>query len=434
MNLKLNKKTLALFVAGNMMLTNIPHASAEMKVQGDTIQATTKVNIRLNNDIEADRISSIGKDEIAIRILSCDNGWDLISYNDKLGFVKSEYFFDRSDENIYCDLTFTEVRKILKTTTNVNMRINPFIEAARVGFIKANECVEVLAMASNGWYLVNSGGKLGFVCGDYLTDAYSDIVENKEERKLVHALSEVNIRKGPSTKTDRLDILYQNETMDYIRTYNSEWYVVDYYGEEAYISSKYVTLKDKDYVPVDFIKVVEVKKNTVLLSSAFENAETIGFLDQYETGEVLSDEGGFYLIRTPDQEGYIRKEDVKCLTGLIVDIDKSEQKLYIYQDNSVLLTSNVVTGNDDTPTLVGDFKVERMRENYILTGPGYSCPVSYWIQYNGNYGIHDYDMGGKYGGTIFHKNGSHGCVRMNIIPAREVYRLVKNGTPVIVHK
>ena len=436
MNLKLNKKKiLSLLVLGNIVLSHVPHANAEMKVEGDKIKANTTVNIRLDNNLDGERISSIKNNQVATRILSCDNGWDLISYNGKLGFVKDEFFTDISDENIYCDIDFTEARKILKTSDKVNMRIDPFIESDLVGTIPGNTNVEVMALSSNNWYLVNYAGKLGFVFGDYLEDAYCSECNNDVILKdVVRAKKEVNIRKAPSTNSERFNILYENEILDYLGTYNKDWYMVDYYGETAYISSKYSSLEEIEYLPYDYIKVVEIKNDTELLSMASVDANTIGYLEQYETGEVLSIENDYYLIRTQDKEGYVKKRDTKNLTGLFVVIDISEQKLLIYQDNKRILESNVVTGKDTSKTPLGDYAVQYKALNYTLTGPGYVCPVSYWIQFNGNYGIHDYNMNGKFGGNIFHKNGSHGCVRMHIIPAGKVYNLVKRGTPVIIHK
>ena len=222
--------------------------------------------------------------------------------------------------------------------------------------------------------------------------------------------------------------------LDYLGVYNKEWYMVNYYGETAYISSKYVKFEEILYTPFDYLKVVEINNDTRLLSMASDNADTIGYLNKYETGEVLSIEGNYYLIRTMDRQGYVKKSDTKNLTGLFVVIDISKQKLIIYQDNTIILETNVVTGKDKTPTPIGDYIVQYKAQDYTLTGPGYVCPVSYWIQFNGNYGIHDYDMNGKFGGNIFHKNGSHGCVRMHIIPASKVYQLVKRGTPVVVHE
>ena len=50
---------------------------------------------------------------------------------------------------------------------------------------------------------------------------------------------------------------------------------------------------------------------------------------------------------------------------------------------------------------------------------GYSSPVTYWMPYCGNVGMHDADgWRHEYGGQIYKTNGSHGCVNMPKAAAR----------------
>lgn len=135
------------------------------------VLAKKVVNVRDNNGFNGDIIGSVSKGDIVHRILSCDNGWSLIRHNHRIGFVKDEFITDITDENVYCDLEFYEMRKILETSDNVYMRLDPYVEADSVYTIPQNTKVEILALASNNWYLVNYNGMLGFVNGNYLKDA-----------------------------------------------------------------------------------------------------------------------------------------------------------------------------------------------------------------------------------------------------------------------
>ena len=424
--IKINKKVSAFVLAGGIALSHIPHVNAEMRTEGDKIKAVKTVNVRCDNNLGGERIDSLPKGQDAQRILSCDNGWSLIRYNKKIGFVKDEFIEDISDENIYSNLDFTEMRKILMTKENVYLRLDPFIDADAITTIPENTKIEILAYSSNEWYLVNYNGKLGFIHENYVKDIEGKFLD------VVRAKSEVNLRSKPSIKSEKYNIMYAGDELPYLEDYNDEWYKVDYFGRDAYVIKRLTT--HEEYKPIDFMKVVYIKNGTPLLSYASDYAEPITFLDKYETGEVLTDEGNFYFIRTLDYEGYIRKDAVSDLKGLFVIIDISSQKLIIYENNDYLLKTNIVSGKDETPTPIGKYKIEAKRENYTLRGEDYEVDVAYWLQIKNNYGAHDLNMNGDYGGDIFHKRGSHGCVRMHIIPAEKVYHLVKTGTPVIIHK
>ncbi len=65
---------------------------------------------------------------------------------------------------------------------------------------------------------------------------------------------------------------------------------------------------------------------------------------------------------------------------------------------------------------------------------GYASPVTYWMPFTGNVGLHDADgWRSSYGGTIYQTNGSHGCVNLPLSAARLIYNAVEIGTAVIVY-
>jgi lipoprotein-anchoring transpeptidase ErfK/SrfK len=66
---------------------------------------------------------------------------------------------------------------------------------------------------------------------------------------------------------------------------------------------------------------------------------------------------------------------------------------------------------------------------------GYSSDVTYWMPFNGNVGLHDADgwRHGKYGGSIYKTNGSHGCVNLPYSAAETIYATMEIGSPVIVY-
>ena len=50
----------------------------------------------------------------------------------------------------------------------------------------------------------------------------------------------------------------------------------------------------------------------------------------------------------------------------------------------------------------------------------------------GGYGLHDASWRSSFGGSIYKRSGSHGCVNLPTWEAPELYDLISVGTPVIV--
>ena len=54
----------------------------------------------------------------------------------------------------------------------------------------------------------------------------------------------VNVRSEPSTSGRVLVQLSRGAVVEYVRRYNNDWTVINYDGQEAYISSQYIARQD----------------------------------------------------------------------------------------------------------------------------------------------------------------------------------------------
>ncbi len=108
--------------------------------------------------------------------------------------------------------------------------------------------------------------------------------------------------------------------------------------------------------------------------------------------------------------------------------------LSVFKNGNLIIETDVVTGNKSRghSTPIGNYNVKSKARNVTLRGPGYACPVSYWIPFFEGYGLHDANWRGRFGSTIFENRGSHGCV--NIPPANVpiIFANVEVGTPVFI--
>lgn len=117
-----------------------------------------------------------------------------------------------------------------------------------------------------------------------------------------------------------------------------------------------------------------------------------------------------------------------------IEVDMTEQKMYYYEEGELLLETEVVTGRTGRGwgTPEGVNYVYNKQKNRILRGEGYASPVKFWMPVNGGIGIHDANWRDEFGGEIYKRNGSHGCINTPKEVMPQLYEMVEIGTPVIL--
>lgn len=125
-----------------------------------------------------------------------------------------------------------------------------------------------------------------------------------------------------------------------------------------------------------------------------------------------------------------------------VEIDLTNQHVYMTKDGAVVWDAPCVTGNvsKNYTTPPGIYSLTYKEEDRILRGPKkadgsyeYESHVDFWMPFNGGIGLHDANWRGSFGGTIYQTSGSHGCVNLPPDRAKILYGLVEKGMPVICY-
>lgn len=195
------------------------------------------------------------------------------------------------------------------------------------------------------------------------------------------------------------------------------------------------------------------KYDTVYATRQFKSAsgETVtvsgmgyGYkIDQSKEADALYSiiKSGKDTTRTPvySSEPMFKGKDE--LTKNFVEVDIGSQTLYLVQNHKKVLSTGVVTGKvtDGHATPQGVFKLQGKQRNATLRGRNadgsdYESKVSYWMPFNGGIGLHDAPWRGSFGGSIYYRGGSHGCVNMPPWAAARVYNVIEVGWPVVVHQ
>ncbi len=118
-----------------------------------------------------------------------------------------------------------------------------------------------------------------------------------------------------------------------------------------------------------------------------------------------------------------------------VEIDLTNQHLYLFQKGKIVLESDFVSGNmsNGNATPAGVFGLTYKTTDAVLRGADYETPVHYWMPFNGNVGMHDATWRATFGGDIYLTSGSHGCINLPLSKAKEIYSYVSKGFPVICY-
>ncbi|MCM1190179.1 MAG: L,D-transpeptidase family protein [bacterium] len=120
-----------------------------------------------------------------------------------------------------------------------------------------------------------------------------------------------------------------------------------------------------------------------------------------------------------------------------IEADLTHQHLYVHEKGEIVLETDFVSGKmNSTPGCVtpeGIFGLTYKTLNAVLRGADYETPVSYWMPFYGNYGMHDATWRTNFGGTIYKEHGSHGCINLPVDAAAAIYGYVHTGSPVICY-
>lgn len=119
-----------------------------------------------------------------------------------------------------------------------------------------------------------------------------------------------------------------------------------------------------------------------------------------------------------------------------VAVDLTAQHLVFYKNGKLIISTDFVSGsiieNDATPT--GAYFVNSKETDRFLTGPDYKSHVDYWMPFNGDVGLHDASWRNTFGGSIYLKHGSHGCVNLPPSAAKTIFQSIEVGDAVLVYQ
>ncbi len=221
-----------------------------------------KLAVRIGADVsyKSDAVAKRGQ---ILDVLAEKNGWYQVSFEGfTYGYVDASYVAlvqsaniekkaddeqekeKQEEETDDTDWDAMVTAHGIVNTDDLSIRTGPGTDYDRVGYLSAGTEVAIIEDVG-GWYKISYDGKAYYVSSEYIDQPDEEDKDKEKDQESsmegqVVAITDVNIRSGSSTETDKLGILPAGAQATYLDD-EGGWYHISYNGVEGYVYSEYVT-------------------------------------------------------------------------------------------------------------------------------------------------------------------------------------------------
>jgi lipoprotein-anchoring transpeptidase ErfK/SrfK len=188
----------------------------------------------------------------------------------------------------------------------------------------------------------------------------------------------------------------------------------------------------------------DLEKDTKYIISAFLKLKQQPDNDYHKVGELF-----FYTPLPPpppierNKNPEMRLAEAilytkpQITTGKYIDIGLKYQNMVIFENGKAIGAHIISSGKRGMETPTGQFSIQNKTPR--AWSKKYALFMPYWMAFlpSGSMGIHElpeWPGGYKEGANHLGTPVSHGCVRLGVGDAKEVYNWAEIGTPVIIHE
>jgi len=166
-----------------------------------------------------------------------------------------------------------------------------------------------------------------------------------------------------------------------------------------------------------------------------EDSETAELIKDLEAGQSVSREPIYYQTNDYGNPYYYKRNGTDDLDGTYVEVDLTKQHLWFYKDGSLVIESDLVSGNlsKNQGTMTGIFPLAYKESPSTLVGANYKTKVNYWMPFFEGEGLHDAYWRTSFGGDIYKTNGSNGCLNLPSDVAQTIYENIDAGVAIVIY-
>jgi hypothetical protein len=383
-------------------------------------------------------IENITGQEVGLEYRGEDNITNLLHKQNSLKWIVSLF----RDQKLYSKDLFTYNKKALENKiSELNCLNNNLIEPQNVGFKYTDGSYELVEEVYGNKIRKDNLVKaiqLGILVGETKLDL---------NEKLCYENPQYTLTSDKTHKTR--DILNKYVSTSITFTFGTKKEILD-----GNMIHKWLIVDDNLDVEINktsvakYVKELSKKYDTVGITRNFRSSvgkvvEVKGGLygwkinQDAETKELLKNiSHGLILTKEPVYTQKALSRDENEIGNTYVEINITRQHIWFYKDGKLIIHGPVVTGNPNRgySTVVGAYMLNYKQRDTVLTGPGYAADVKYWMPFYGNIGVHDASWRRSFGGEIYKRNGTHGCVNAPLYLAKTIFEHIEEGIPIISYE
>ena len=206
---------------------------------------------------------------------------------------------------------------VCNVTTNLRVRSNPDINGEVIASLNNGQEVKILGESGN-WYQIDYNNQIAYVSKDYIKTGSSQ--ENSSRSisgKVVNVSTNLRVRNGAGTNYEVIGYLTNGTSLSIIGESGS-WYIINYNGQNGYVSKEYVSVttqgnnssssNNSNNTSIKEGIVVNVSTNLRVRSGAGTNYGVLGYLTNGSKVSITGENGSWYAINYNGKTGYVSKE------------------------------------------------------------------------------------------------------------------------------
>ncbi|WP_160686683.1 L,D-transpeptidase family protein [Clostridium sp. C2-6-12] len=324
-----------------------------------------------------------------------------------------------------------------------------------------NSAINKLSCISGNSIFKSQSPTFAYENGSY--KIYREVYGNSIDRNILYE----NIITAIKNKDEKIDLLknncyekpkYTSDSVEVVNAKNmlnkyvSSTVVYNYAGLTKVLDGnqikEWLRVDEKLQVIIDEAKVRSFVDNlansytsalgsSILVSGGYYGNNHSWMINSSEEAKALIEniKSGQSITKNPIYIQTAASSYFDSVGNTFVEIDMTKQHLWYYKDGYLIIEGDVVTGNvaNGAATPEGVYKLYGKQKDTVLKGEDYASPVSFWMPFNKNIGLHDANWRTEFGGQIYLTDGSHGCVNAPYYLAKTVYENINIGTYVICH-
>ncbi|MEA4969574.1 MAG: SH3 domain-containing protein [Candidatus Pelethousia sp.] len=285
---------------------------------------------------------AILKPDTELTLYGSSDGWYKVKLSDGTeGYVSSKYVtvtqsYTSTTAPVTSGTTGTAAAEQSSgtgvTTTDVNFRQGPATTTKKLGRIASGSNVTLYGLEGD-WYRVDYNGAKGYIYWKYIkktsestvtigggsasTPPPGTTVNSASSVQLAKgsAGGKVNLRKGPSTDTDKLELLAKGTDLD-ILGQCGDWYYVLYKGKAAFANKSYVRVESQGTAGIPQVsagiapRVCATTAQVNMRAGANTSSAIITLLQRRTNVTVYYVLGGWCLVSYGGAFGYVTSDYV----------------------------------------------------------------------------------------------------------------------------